>query len=68
MHWDLGLVYMENNDEKMSEMNECKRFLLELSREDLEYFIDVLNNPPEPNEKLIRGFKQYYESSKSMKA
>ncbi|WP_404359512.1 DUF1778 domain-containing protein [Methylotuvimicrobium sp. KM1] len=33
--------------------------LIHLSQQDAEFFFDVLDNPPEPNDKLINAVKNY---------
>ncbi|WP_431065509.1 DUF1778 domain-containing protein [Methylotuvimicrobium sp.] len=33
--------------------------LIHLSQQDAEFFFDVLDNPPEPNNKLINAVKNY---------
>lgn len=43
-------------------MNECEKFLSQLSKEDLEHLMHSMRNPAPPKEKLIEGFRQYYES------
>ncbi|MFI3218738.1 MAG: DUF1778 domain-containing protein [Methylococcales bacterium] len=38
--------------------------LIYLSKKDAQFFFDVLENPPEPNEKLINAVKNYRASIK----